>query len=392
MDRLVSSGLENRIGSNCLKWDGLKGIFGNENLIAMWVADMDFKTPQPVIDALKERVEHGIFGYHMPPDSYYEAFINWEREKHGYDVKREWIRFSPGVVPALFWFINILTNPGDSCIVMGPVYYPFHHAIEENNRRLIFNNLKNDKGIYTIDFESFDKDIIENKVKLFILSSPHNPVGRVWTKEELKKVLDICKANNVFVLADEIHQDIIIGDKKQIPAATVGNYDDILVTLTAATKTFNLASCQNSFVIIPDNKIREKFDKYFKSIGGDSGNVFGYIAVEAAYRYGEEWLNEILTKIKENYEYTREVLSKHLPHVVISPLEGTYLAWYDFSYYINEKEIKSFFQDKCNLAVDYGSWFGESGKGHIRINLATERKIVEEAMNNIINQLLLRIQ
>ena len=296
------------------------------------------------------------------------------------------------MVPALFWFINILTNPGDSCIVMGPVYYPFHHAIEENNRRLIFNNLKNDKGIYTIDFESFEKDIIENKVKLFILSSPHNPVGRVWTKEELKKVLDICKANNVFVLADEIHQDIIIGDKKQIPAATVGNYDDILVTLTAATKTFNLASCQNSFVIIPDNKIREKFDKYFKSIGGDSGNVFGYIAVEAAYRYGEEWLNEILTKIKENYEYTREVLSKHLPHVVISPLEGTYLAWYDFSYYINEKEIKSFFQDKCNLAVDYGSWFGEGGKGHIRINLATERKIVEEAMNNIINQLLWRRQ
>ena len=392
MDRLVSSGLENRIGSNCLKWDGLKSRFGNENLIAMWVADMDFKTPQPVIDALKERVEHGIFGYHMPPDSYYEAFINWEREKHGYDVKREWIRFSPGVVPALFWFINILTNPGDSCIVMGPVYYPFHHAIEEKNRRLIFNNLKNDKGIYTIDFESFEKDIIENKVKLFILSSPHNPVGRVWTKEELKKVLDICKANNVFVLADEIHQDIIIGDKKQIPAATVGNYDDILVTLTAATKTFNLASCQNSFVIIPDNKIREKFDKYFKSIGGDSGNVFGYIAVEAAYRYGEEWLNEILTKIKENYEYTREVLSKHLPHVVISPLEGTYLAWYDFSYYINEKDIKSFFQDKCNLAVDYGSWFEESGKGHIRINLATERKIVEEAMNNIINQLLWRRQ
>ena len=392
MDRLVSSGLENRIGSNCLKWDGLKSRFGNENLIAMWVADMDFKTPQPVIDALKERVEHGIFGYHMPPDSYYEAFINWEREKHGYDVKREWIRFSPGVVPALFWFINILTNPGDSCIVMGPVYYPFHHAIEENNRRLIFNNLKNDKGIYTIDFESFEKDIIENKVKLFILSSPHNPVGRVWTKEELKKVLDICKANNVFVLADEIHQGIIIGDKKQIPAATVGNYDDILVTLTAATKTFNLASCQNSFVIIPDNKIREKFDEYFKSIGGDYGNVFGYIAVEAAYRYGEEWLNEILAKIKENYEYTRKILLKHLPHVVISPLEGTYLAWYDFSYYINEKEIKSFFQDKCNLAVDYGSWFGEGGKGHIRINLATERKIVEEAMNNIINQLLLRIQ
>lgn len=392
MDRLVSSGLENRIGSNCLKWDGLKSRFGNENLIAMWVADMDFKTPQPVIDALKERVEHGIFGYHMPPDSYYEAFINWEREKHGYDVKREWIRFSPGVVPALFWFINILTNPGDSCIVMGPVYYPFHHAIEENNRRLIFNNLKNDKGIYTIDFESFEKDIIENKVKLFILSSPHNPVGRVWTKEELKKVLDICKANNVFVLADEIHQDIIIGDKKQIPAATVGNYDDILVTLTAATKTFNLASCQNSFVIIPDNKIREKFDKYFKSIGGDSGNVFGYIAVEAAYRYGEEWLNEILAKIKENYEYTRKILLKHLPHVVISPLEGTYLAWYDFSYYINEKEIKSFFQDKCNLAVDYGSWFGVGGKGHIRINLATERKIVEEAMNNIINQLLWRRQ
>lgn len=250
-------------------------------------------------------MEHGIFGYHMIPDSYYESFINWEKERHGYDVKREWIRFSPGVVPALFWFINILTNPGDSCIVMGPVYYPFHHAIEENNRKLIFNNLKNNNGIYTIDFESFEKDIIENKVKLFILSSPHNPVGRVWTKEELKKILDICKVNNVFVLADEIHQDIIIGDKKQIPAATVGDYDNILVTLTAATKTFNLASCQNSFVIIPNNKIRERFDKYFKSIGGDCGNIFGYIAVEAAYRYGNEQY------------YKTIIIEKNKLHVII---------------------------------------------------------------------------
>lgn len=387
MNKLVNCGLENRFGTNCLKWDGLKSRFGNENLIAMWVADMDFKAPQPVIDALKERDNHGIFGYNIIPDSYYEAFINWEKEKHGYNVKKEWIRFSPGVVPALFWFINILTNPGDSCIVMGPVYYPFHDAIKENERKLIFNNLKNDNGIYTIDFEKFEEDIIENQVKLFILSSPHNPIGRVWTKEELKRVLDICKANDVFVLADEIHQDIIIGDKKQIPAATIGNYDDILVTLTAATKTFNLASCQNSFVVIPNDEIREKFDKYYNSIGGDNGNVFGYIAVEAAYRYGEEWLKEILDKIRGNYEYTKSILSNHLPHVVVSPLEGTYLAWYDFSYYIEEKDIKNFFQEKCNLAVDYGIWFGETGKGHVRINLATERKIVEGAMNNIIRSL-----
>ena len=175
--------------------------------------------------------------------------------------------------------------------------------------------------------------------------------------------------------------------KSKFQQRTIGNYDDVLVTLTAATKTFNLASCQNSFVVIPNDEIREKFDKYYNSIGGDNGNVFGYIAVEAAYRYGEEWLKEILDKIRGNYEYTKSILSNHLPHVVVSPLEGTYLAWYDFSYYIEEKDIKNFFQEKCNLAVDYGIWFGETGKGHVRINLATERKIVEGAMNNIIRSL-----
>lgn len=376
-----------RIGTNCLKWDGLKSRFGNENLLALWVADMDYKTPEAVTKALVERVEHGIFGYHMTPDSYYDAFIKWEKERHGYEVEKQWIRFSPGVVPALFWFINILTRPGDSCIVMGPVYYPFHHAIEQNERKLIFNNLKNTNGIYTIDFENFEKAIKENNVKLFILSSPHNPVGRVWTREELKRVLDICKKNNVYVLADEIHQDIIIGDKKQIPAATVGDYDNILVTLTAATKTFNLASCQNSFVIIPDKTIRDKFDKYTTSIGSDGGNVFGYIAVEAAYTHGITWLDEILSKIKENYEYTKRILREALPEVVVSPLEGTYLAWYDFSKYVKEEEFEAFFQDKCNVAVDYGNWFGEAGKGHIRINLATEREIIEQAVNNIINKI-----
>lgn len=386
-DRLIESGLENRIGTSCLKWDGLKSRFGNEDLISMWVADMDFKAPQVVIDTLKERVEHGIFGYHMTPDSYYESFINWEKRKHGYDIKKEWIRFSPGVVPALFWFINILTEIGDSCIVMGPVYYPFHDAIRQNNRKLVFNNLKNKNGEYYIDFKEFEKDIIENNIKLFILCSPHNPVGRVWTKDELKKILDICKRNNVFVLADEIHQDIIIGDKKHIPAATVGDYDDILITLTSATKTFNLASFQNSFVVIPNKEIRKKFDKYCNSIGLDSGNLFGYIAVEAAYKYGEPWLNEVLRKIKSNYEYTKEVLSDNLPKVIISPLEGTYLGWYDFSYYIKE-DFKEFFQEKCNLAIDYGEWFGEVGKGHIRINLATERTIVEDALNNIISNII----
>lgn len=376
-----------RLCTNCSKWDDLKGRFGEGNLISMWIADMDFQAPPSVLEALRARIEHGIFGYHIAPDAYYEAFINWEKKHHGYEVKKEWIRFSPDIVSALYWLVNLMTQPGDACIVMTPVYYPFHDAVKNNGRKLICSDLINTDGIYTIDYEKFEKDITDNDVKMFILCSPHNPVGRVWTREELIKTLDICKKHNVFVASDEIHQDLIIGDKKQIPSATVGDYDDILVTLTAASKTFNLAGCKNSFVIIPNEDVRAKFDRYVGSLHVINGNLFGYIAVEAAYRGGEDWLAEVIEIIRGNYNYIKEVFAKELPDVVVTPLEGTYLAWFDFSKYMPDYELKDFMQGKCRIAVDYGEWFGFAGAGHIRMNLATPRKWIIKAVENIVTEM-----
>ncbi|WP_279119035.1 MalY/PatB family protein [Fusobacterium varium] len=378
-----------RLNSNCTKWDGLEEKFGEKNLISMWVADMDFKAPEAVIEALKNRIEHGVFGYSLVAESYYKEFIDWEKKHHGYEVKKEWIRYTPGVVAGIYWIVNIFTNQGEGVIINMPVYYPFHNAIKENNRKLIYSNLINNNGIYTFDYEDFEKKIIENNVKLYILCSPHNPVGRVWKEEELKKIMEICKKYNVLVISDEIHQDLVL-EGKHIPTATVsgGKYANNIITLTAPSKTFNLAGCKNSFVIIENEDIMKKFDIYANTVTRvTGGSLFGYIAAEAAYKYGEEWLNGALETIKGNYLYMREMLTKELPKVIISPLEGTYLIWIDLRAYVKKDELEKVIQNECKIALDYGKWFGETGEGFIRINLATSRKYVEEAVNNMIKVL-----
>lgn len=377
-----------RRGTDSSKWDNLKSTFGRSDLQAMWIADMDFRVPDCVVSAIEDYMKTGVFGYYVPRPSYHQAFIDWERKYHGYQVKEEWLRFAPGVVPAFNWFLQVFTEPGDAVIVQTPVYYPFMHAVKNNSRRLVCCDLINTGGIYTVDFADFEKKIVENGVKLFILSSPHNPAGRVWKRDELKAMLDICKKHGVYVISDEIHHDIVFGDNVHIPSATVGDYDKILVTLTAATKTFNLAGCQNSFAIIPDPDIRRRFDGFVEGIRIHGGNPFGYVAVEAAYRGGRQWFEQVKDIIYGNYEYVRESLKKSLPGAVVSPLEGTYLLWIDFGAYLPASGIKSFMEDKCGLAFDYGDWFGGERFGtHIRMNLATSRELVEKAVNSIISNL-----
>ena len=249
-----------RRNTDCAKWDNLKAMFGEADLQAMWVADMDFKVPACVLEAQRNYLNMGAQGYYKVPERYYDAFIAWEKARHGYAVAREHIRFSPGVVAAFNWFIQIMTDPGDAIIVLTPVYYPFLNAVKGNGRTLVMCDLVKRDGLYTVDLDKFRRDIVENNVRAFILSSPHNPVGRVWTEEELKGMLDICRAHGVFVISDEIHHDIVFAPAKHIPSATVGDYDANLVTLTAPSKTFNLAACQNSIVIIPDAGIRKRFD------------------------------------------------------------------------------------------------------------------------------------
>lgn len=376
-----------RRNTDCSKWDAQSENFGEEGLHAMWVADMDFQVPSCVTDALSEYVKEGVFGYYTAPDSYYNAFINWEKE-HGYNVKREWIRFSPGVVSGFNWIVQMMTNPKDPVIVLTPVYYPFLYAVTNNDRTLITSDLINDHGTYSIDFEDFEQKIIDNHVKLFIFCSPHNPVGRVWKKEELDKLLAICKKHHVFIISDEIHHDLLAPGQKHIPIASIADYDDNLITVTAPSKTFNLAGCQNSIIIIPDEKLREKWDAFTTSIRVTNGNTFGYIAARAAYTGGRPWLNEVNEIVHNNYLYVKETFEKELPKLVISPLEGTYLLWIDFGAYLSFDEMKDFIQKKCHLAFDYGDWFGGEKFGtHVRMNLATSKENVEKAVTAIIENL-----
>ena len=374
-----------RVGTNCNKWDSMDARFGDGDLMALWVADMDFVVPQCVIDAARKYVDFGIYGYYKVPAGYYQNFIDWEKKYHNCEIQREWLRFAPGVVSPINWYVNMKTQPGEAVLVMKPVYYPFLDAINNNGRKLVSSDLVCENGIYTVDFADFEKQIVENNVKLFILSSPHNPVGRVWKREELEQMLQICRKHGVFVVADEIHHDLIMPGYEHTEILNIPGYTDMLVAITAGSKTFNLAGCQNSFVILPDEKLRAEYDAFTASVRIKGGSACGYVAVEAAFGGGREWLEGVLDIIHENAEYIKNTLAAELPQAVVSPLEGTYLQWVDFGAYVKGEDMKHFIQDSCRLAVDYGDWFGgEKWATFARFNLATSQDNIKEAMARII--------
>ena len=375
-----------RLNTGSAKWDGLKGMFGETGLLPMWVADMDFRSPECVTDALKAYILSGDYGYRMPPTTHLDAVIHWEKNRHGYDVYHKWIRFTPGVVSGIYRMLSAFTNPGDSCIILSPCYYPFMTAVEDCGRKLVCSLMFESQGKYEINFDDFETKITQERVRAFILCSPHNPVGRVWTAYELKTLLDICAKHNVIVISDEIHQDLVFG-KTHIPTATASESNHLVVTLSAASKTFNLAGFSHSFAIIPDQELRQKYDEYNKTVhvGGSS---LGHIATTAAYQGGEQWLEGLLGTLKENAEYIKEQFGLHLPEAIVSPLEGTYLMWIDLGGYVKPDSIKEAVQGKGRLAVDYGSWFYckgmEKDDCHIRINIATKKENIVEAVNRLI--------
>ena len=387
-EKFLKEYLVERKGTYSLKWDALDKRFGNADLISMWVADMEIKAPKEVIEALKERCEHGVFGYSYVSDEYYNSVINWLKEKHNYEIKKEWLRFTNGVVTAIYCFVNIFTKVDDAILILTPVYYPFHNAVKDNNRKLITCDLKNTDGYFTIDYEEVEKKIVENNVKLFIQCSPHNPAGRVWKEEELAKILEICKKHNVLVISDEIHQDIIMKGYKHIPSAIVANgkYADNLITVSAASKTFNLAGLIHSNIIISNAELRKKYDEEIKKINQTEINILGMLATQVAYEKGSEWLENVKEIIEDNFNYLKTELNKHIPEITITNLEGTYLVFLDLRKIIPIDKVKEFIQDKCNLAIDFGEWFGASFKGFIRINLATDPEIVKKAVENIITE------
>lgn len=372
-----------RNGTDCIKWDGTKQTFGEAGLLPLWVADMDFQAPACVREAVASWAAHGAYGYYKTPDRYFKAFQRWEQEQHGYTVEREWIRFSPGIVSALYWLVQILTQPGDAVTVLTPVYYPFLNAIKDNGRQLTPCQLVNEDGKYAIDFDKLDKHFAHTQSKLMIFSSPHNPVGRVWLREELEQLCAICEKHGVTILSDEIHQDLVIGDHPHIPTATL--YKGRIVTLCSASKSFNLAGLKNSFVIIPDEKLREQFDKFVNNICCGDGPSVGYVAATAAFEGGLPWLNSIRDRIFDNYQAVCSEFADRLPQAVISPLEGTYLLWIDLRKCLEPSQTKTIVQDVCGLAVDYGDWFGgEDFLGFIRINLATSLDNVMLAVSRLL--------
>nr|WP_293993653.1 MalY/PatB family protein [uncultured Fusobacterium sp.] len=381
--------LVNRKNTNSLKWDDLKNRYGDDNLISMWVADMEFKTEDRILEAMKERIDHGVFGYSLIPEDYFITYSNWSTKHYNLPLKKEWIRFCTGVVTAISWTLNTYTNIGDSCLILTPVYYPFHDVITVNKRNLVTVDLKNNNGYFEIDYEAVERAIIKNKVKLFVQCSPHNPVGRVWKEEELEKLFEICSRYNVLILSDEIHQDIILGNNKFVTAANVtnGKYRDNLILISSASKTFNLAGLLHSHIIIFNENLRKIYDEYAKKINRTEVNILGTVATQAGYQFGEEWLKNILEIINDNYNYLKNELHKKAPKIIVSSLEGTYLVLLDLREYIPSNKTKEFIQDKCKLAVDFGEWFGENYKGFVRLNLATDPNLVIKATQNIIKEL-----
>lgn len=371
-----------RRGTNCLKYDFAKERRMPEDVLPLWVADMDFPTAPAITDRLHQAVDHGIFGYSEGKESYFQAVHNWYKDHFGWDVERRWLIKNPGVVFGLAMAVKAYTKEGDGVLIQQPVYYPFSEVIEDNNRVLVNNSLKNIDGHYEIDFEDFERKIVENNVKLFILCNPHNPVGRVWTKEELLKLGEICVKHDVVVVSDEIHGDFIYpGHQHTVFASLSDEIADITITCTAPSKTFNLAGLQISNIFISNTNLRRKFRKEVAAAGYSQVNVMGLVACQAAYEEGREWLNQLKEYLVENLDFVRDYLKENIPKVKLIEPEGTYLIWLDFREMgLSKDELEDLIVNKAKLWLDSGAVFGEDGIGYQRINIACPRATLEKAL------------
>lgn len=369
--------------SGSVKWD-LRESRGGKDIIPMWVADMDFQAPAEIVNALLKRAEHGIFGYTYPTDSYRESIVNWMKRRHNWEIEKDWITTTPGVVPALSIAINTYTKPGDKIVIQPPVYHPFKKVIEANDRVVVKNRLIHDEDHYSMDFENLEHFFKEG-VSMFVLCSPHNPVGRVWTTEELHKLAELCEKYEVLIISDEIHSDLIMpGYRHNVMSEISSGYSKGIVTLTAASKTFNLAGLSCSNIIIKDPELREAFQKTIQKLSIIMPNIFGLTATEAAYNYCEDWLDELCVYINANYSYLKSYIERRVPKIIVTKLEGTYLEWLDFTGFdLSDDAIDEILFKKARVWLDNGPQFVTGGEGFQRINLACPRDILEQALNRL---------
>lgn len=374
-----------RRNTRSLKYDFAAERGMSEDILPMWVADMDFKTSSYIEDALAERVREGVFGYSEVKTPYFETVRDWMVRRHGWQPQEEWLVKTPGVVTALAMAVKAYTEPGDAVLIQLPVYYPFAEVIEDNGRRVVSNTLyRGEDNRYHMDFEDFEQKIVQNKVKLFLLCNPHNPVGRVWTREELIRLGDLCMKHGVIVVSDEIHEDFVFQGKHQVFAGLKKEYEDRCIVCTSPSKTFNLATMVLSNIFIPNRDLRKRFRKQLDAAGISQLGVMGLIACETAYSKGEEWYLAMHAYVRDNIAYVKNYVEQNLPGVRMTEHEGTYLVWLDFSGTgLSETELEDLIVNRAKLWLDGGTMFGECGKGFQRINVACPRSILKEAMKRL---------
>jgi cystathionine beta-lyase len=377
--------VHSRLNTNSVKWDSIAATYEENDLLPLWVADMDFLAPTPVTKALQQVIDQGIYGYTIFPDSLYDAIISWQQRKHHYTIQKEDILFNSGVVPSLALAVQSFTEIGDSVLIHDPVYPPFADVVEKNQRQLVRNALIDRNGHFEFDPNTMEAAIQEHNVKLMILCTPHNPGGRVWSKEELQQIGDICKKHGVIVVSDEIHQDIVFAPTTFTSFQTVDPaFAEFSIVLTSATKTFNLAGIKNSMIFIKDPELRKQFVTTQEKNVQSEINTFGIVATEAAYRDSEDWLDELLDYLSGNIEWTCQYLTEQLPKVQFQKPEGTYLMWLDFSAYgLSDRELQRKLIKEAKVVLNPGINFGPAGTQHMRINLACPRETLQKGLLQI---------
>lgn len=372
-----------RYNTNCLKFDFKKERNKPEDIFPMWVADMDFRCPPEVINDLKTRVEHGIFGYSDIDITYFRALYSWYSTHFNVKLQRDWLFNTPGVVFALATAVKVFTKENDYVLINNPVYNPFSEVIEDNHRQILSSDLINNNGHYEIDFNDLEQKIKEYNIKLYLLCSPHNPVGRVWSKEELDKIVEICKRYNVFIVSDEIHSDFVY-EGKHICMLNYQDYLDNIIVCTSPSKTFNLAGLQTSNILIPNKEVKDKFMQEVWATGYSNINALGLVACKSAYEHGDKWLKELLEYLKGNVELVEEYMQKNLPNIKVTHPEGTYLLWIDFSgTNLSDDEIINKLTYEAKLWLNSGIKYGKSGKGFQRLNIALPRSELQHALEKI---------
>ena len=373
-----------REGTNCIKYDLREETFGVKDVIPMWVADMDFNTPDFVIKSLQNRLNHEIYGYSFRPPEYFLSIIDWLKLRHNWRVEKEWISFCPGIVPALNFCTLAFTQPGDNIIVQPPVYFPFFSAVESHGRKPIYNRLIESDGKWVMDYDSLI-DAIDGKTKMIIISNPHNPIGRVWTPEELNILADICLKNNILILSDEIHCDLVLPGFSHTHFASLSEkIAEKTITCIAPSKTFNLAGLSTSSVIISNPVLRKSFNRIVENMHVGNGTIFGTIASIAAYSHGHRWLDALLDYIDHNIDFVENYCRKMIPEIVPVQPEATYMIWLDCRKFgMTGKELQNFFVNRACVGMNEGSTFGPGGEGFMRMNLATTHQTVMKAMEQI---------